>query len=217
MNKDNMINKEEYIIADVEKKILEMKVMEDTPTNRRFVRRICNDIGNFFEIDVAKDFTGSNGYKRIISIVNILYNDDKTKGILKKAINKKYITEEEKEHFKLVMRKAIKLEESNDKIEKEYELKKEILNEIQNIKKEVKERFCEKYDKYIDLLINNEWRAEELKEKICNTNDEIMNILNSKVNDIMYNKELINLINEENTISNHEYLVRLLDIQKSHK
>ena len=211
---------DKYTIADVENKILEIEGMEDNPTNRRYVRRICDDIGSFFDIDLVNDFSGNDGYNRTISIVKKLYDDGKTKGILKKIINNKNITEEEKQQFKLVMRKAIRQEESkddDDTIEKEYELKKEILEEIQDIRKEVKENFCEIYDKYIDLILNGEGITEELKEKICNTNDEIMNILNKKVNDIMYNKELLNLMSEEDTMDKYDFLVKLQNIQKLYK
>lgn len=211
---------DKYTIADVENKILEIEGMEDNPTNRRYVRRICDDIGSFFDIDLVNDFSGNDGYNRTISIVKKLYDDGKTKGILKKIINNKNITEEEKQQFKLVMRKAIRQEGSkddDDTIEKEYELKKEILEEIQNIRKEVKENFCEIYDKYIDLILNGEGITEELKEKICNTNDEIMNILNKKVNDIMYTKELLNLMSEEDTMDKYDFLVKLQNIQKLYK
>lgn len=220
MDENNMINKEEYTIAYVEKKILKIKKMEDTPTNRRFVRRICDDISIFFDIDLANDFSGKDGYNRAISIVSKLYDDGKTKGILKKIINNKNITEEEKEQFKSVMRKTIRQEESKeyeDKLEREYEFKKEISEEIKNVRKEMKENFCNLYDKYIDLLLEGEWITEELKGKICNVNDEIMNVLNKKVNDIMYNKELLNLMSEEDTMDKYDFLVKLQNIQKLYK
>lgn len=220
MDENNMINKEEYIIADVEEKILKMKKMEDTSTNRRFVNRICKDISIFFGIDLANDFSGKEGYKRTMSIVSKLYDDGKTKAILKKIINNKNITEEEKEQFKLVMRKAIRQEDSKqyeNKLEKEYELRKEILREIKSINKEMKENFCDLYDKYIDLLLEGEWITEELKRKICNSNDEIMDVLNKKVNDIMYNKELLNLMSEEDTMDKYDFLVKLQNIQRLYK
>lgn len=215
------VEKNMYKISDVEYKVLEINGMDADVTNRRFVRRICKDLQSLWDKEFLMElFSSEVGFSRIVAIVNGLYKNGDAKGILKKIIACKDVKEEEREQFNLLMSNAKKYgksKEDEEKIEKEYTSKKTILEEIQITQKEMKENFCEVYDKYIGLLLKEKGITEEVKKTISDTNEEIIKVLNIKINNIMYDRESFKLLCEQDKLGGLEFLEKLQELNELYK
>jgi hypothetical protein len=191
------------------------------PTNRRFVRRICEDLQALWDKEFLTILLSSEvGFNKIVSIVNELYKNGDIKDILKKIIACKDVTQEERDRFNLLMNNAQKYGKSEydkKRVEKEYTSKKRISEGIKITQSEMKENFYEVYDKYIDLLLEGKGITEDVEKIISDTNEEIITVLNKKINKIIFDREILKLLSEQDQMEGHVFLEKLQKINELNK
>lgn len=193
----------EYGITDLIEKVIEKNghdAIRDWEKTKDFVRECCKTLGTLWGLAPLEEFIQSEiFFNRVVEIIVKMSNkdDSEIKRIMNKKNKGKDITKEQSdklnEFIKDLLKKG-KPQKEQEKIETEYEEWKEKLDKFKAIKGDMKKKFFESYDKYIDEVLNLElnlkkFNTEEHLKEIFNTNEEILKLIDIKTNRILYKNE----------------------------
>lgn len=203
-----------YIVEDVVRNVIETQKLDYSEANKKYMRRICDSLKEVWGEDLIITLLSSDvGFKKLVSVVIELWKDGKVKSIVNKMKNGKDVTNKEREKFDVLIKEALKYGRSEieiNKIEDEYRNKRDLKEEILLIQKDIKEKFCDNYDRYIDLLLEKEGLRNDTKEKILQTNIEIEKLINAKLHSIM----IASLVAHQEEIEASEFLNQFHEINK---
>lgn len=203
-----------YIVEDVVRKVIETQELDNSEANKKYMRRICDSLKELWGEDFIITFLSSEvGFNKIVSVVVELWKDGKVKSIVNKMKNGRDVTDEEREKLDILIKEALKYGRSENeikKIEDEYRNRRELKEEILLIQKDTKEKFCDNYDRYINLLLEKEGLRNDIKEKILQTNVEIERLVNTKLHSIL----ITSLVAHQEEIEASEFLNKFNEINK---
>lgn len=203
-----------YIVEDVVRKVIETQKIDYSEANKKNMRRICASLKEIWGEDFIIMLLSSDvGFKKLVSVVIELWKDGKVKSIVNKMKNGRDVTDEEREKLDILIKEALKYGRSENeikKIEDEYRNKRELKEEILLIQKDTKEKFCDNYDRYINLLLEKEGLRNDTKEKILQTNVEIERLVNTKLHSIL----IASLVAHQEEIEASEFLNKFDEINK---
>ena len=173
------------------------KVSEDSI--RKIVTYSCKSIGRYWGIEPLVEYIQSEIFlDRIVNIILEILDDPGIKGILNRINSDKSISKEQVKKINELSKKILKGGKSTEeqgKIDEEYKLKDKSLINIINIQKQMELNFRELYDRYIDEILKEQFKLkrytkEENLERLIDTNQEILQLVNQKINEILYKNEV---------------------------
>lgn len=203
-SKNSGAKRRKYGISDIIEKVIELKgysIEREWNSTKSFVEECCKSLGHLWGLVPLVEFIESEiFFNRVVEIIVKVSsgNDPKIKRIINKINNEKEIKKEESESLNKFIEDLLKKgkpKEEQEKIKNEYNKKRETLDKIIEMKEEMKNNFCKSYDRYIDEMLKLEFKikgfnTEKHLKEILNTNEEILEVIDKKINKIIYENEV---------------------------
>lgn len=193
----------EYGITDLIEKVIEKNghdAIRDWEKTKDFVRECCKTLGTSWGLVPLEEFIQSEIlFNRVVEIIVKMSNkdDSEIKRIMNKKIKGKDITKEQSDKLNEFVKDLLKKgkpQKEQERIEAEFGEWKEKLDKFKAIKEDMKKKFSKSYNKYIDQVLNLEFNVkkfntEEHLKEIFNVNEEILKLIDTKTNRILYENE----------------------------
>lgn len=201
-------NEEYYNYADIARRISKdediIKSGKDISTIEKNVSRYCNSLVKFWGLDELKEYIQSELFlDRIADVLIEMMKDSSVIGIINKINKGNDIKKEEAEKlnsFKIYMLSKGKTIEEQEKIREMYKIKSEELEKVREMKEEIEESFKVSLDIYINEILKNNLNMQKscieiISDELSEINQQVLQIINGKTNEIIYKDKVNKLIN----------------------
>lgn len=210
-SKNSGAMRREYGTTDMIEKVIELKgddIKRDWDKTKDFVEECCKSLGCFWGLVPLVEFIQSEEFfNRVVEIIIKVSteNDPKIKRIINKINSgKKDITKEESEKLNGFIEEVLKngkSKEEQDRITSEYRIRREVLNKIRETQEETRNKFFKSYDAYINEILKQAFEikifdSEKYLEDVINTNNELLELIDTKTNKFLYENEIRSIICE---------------------
>jgi hypothetical protein len=194
--KKNYYSYEKIVSAIMDQRNLDEKARDSI---RSVVKNSFKVLGKYWGgLEPLIEFVQSElVFERVVKIISDMESDRSIKAIITKSVANKKLNKEECEKINKIIIEILKVgksKEQQEKIELEYKVKQEKLQMFREIEKQMNKRFKNEYRKYINEVLNKEFKLEKFKteehvKEIERANEEIVKMVQQKVNEILYSNE----------------------------
>jgi|GEM_PF-4870509 len=193
--------KNDYSYEDIVCAVMKERNLQEESRGsiRTFVKNSCKVLGQYLGgLEPLIEFIqGKLFFDRVVKIISIMEKDRDIKAIMTRVVVDKKLKKEQCENINKIIIEVLKegkSTEEQEKIELEYKAKDEKLEMFRKIEKQMHKKFQSEYHKYMNEILKKEFkiekfRTEEHLKEIEKVNEEILKLVQQKVNDILYRNE----------------------------